>query len=279
MSDQRLVILGAGGFIGRVLADHNGTIIPISSRDIDLSVDGSGSILAAKLRSDDVMVFASAITPDKGKDVNAFQKNCEMARQVSEALQRQSVRQLVYISSDAVFAENIPPITEETIPCPNSLYGTMHLAREQIMEQACSARGIPLLIVRLCAVYGPGDTHNSYGPNRFLKSALTSGSISLFGEGAEMRPHAHIDDVGELIHALIELGTTGLVHAIPSPSISFREVAEVVSGVVGGVSINTSQPSSPPTHKHFSSARLQKLLPAFRFRNLKESLVNQTSSS
>ena len=275
MSSSRLVILGAGGFVGRAIAAQATNVRSVSSREIDLTTPGAGEKLGGILSSDDIVVYASAITPDKGKDVGAFLRNCEMARQVALAIGKTKVRRVVYLSSDAVFAEDFPEITEATLPCPNSLYGTMHLAREQIMEQACTAAGIPLLIVRLCAIYGPGDTHNSYGPNRFVRMAQTGGPIKLFGQGEEMRPHAHVDDVASIVCSLIALEATGIVHAIPSPSLSFHAVASIVASLAQGVEVECAPRSGQPNHKHFHSKRLEELLPSFRFRDLRDGLAEQ----
>jgi len=48
----------------------------------------------------------------------------------------------------------------------------MHRTRELMLAAEAKA---PLAILRLTAVYGAGDTHNSYGPNRFLRQALKDG--------------------------------------------------------------------------------------------------------
>jgi nucleoside-diphosphate-sugar epimerase len=186
---------------------------------------------------------------------------------------------LIYISSDAVFAENQPVISESTLPCPNTLYGVMHLAREMILQQAAASANVPLLILRPCAIYGPGDTHNSYGPNRFLKSALSERKIKLFGEGEEKRPHVHISDVVELILGAADSSDVGVVHAIPPRSISFLDVAKLVRSMVGlDVEIEFQPRNEPPTHKHFESGRLKEVFPNFEFRSFGKSLAEQFST-
>lgn len=278
MRSSRIVLLGAGGFIGRAITEKSDQIRGVSTGEIDLTGSDAGEKLSSVLRPEDVVIFASVITPDKGKDAASFLKNCEMARQVAEAVVKSPVARLVYISSDAVFAEDLPEITEETLPCPNSLYGTMHLAREQILREICAANGIPLLIIRLCAVYGPGDTHNSYGPNRFFQTAHEARSIRLFGEGEERRPHAHVEDVAQIILELISRAATGVVHAIPSPSMSFRQVAETVAQAFEVTSIEFVRRDGSPTHKDFRSTRLETLLPEFRFRDFPEAISTQAEA-
>ena len=45
----------------------------------------------------------------------------------------------------------------------------MHIKREEIITEYCDNRNINLTIIRPTLVYGPGDTHNGYGPNKFIR--------------------------------------------------------------------------------------------------------------
>jgi len=60
------------------------------------------------------------------------------------------------------------------------------------------AGSIPLAILRPTLVYGAGDPHNGYGPNRFRRLASANQPIVLFGEGEERRP-AVLAGVDELL--------------------------------------------------------------------------------
>jgi nucleoside-diphosphate-sugar epimerase len=271
---NRLVVLGAAGFIGKHILAERPDAIALTRREVDLTTPGAGKKLAQLLRDGDTVVFLSAITPDKEKGAQAFLQNCQMGAEVALATDLRSAAQLVYISSDAVFAEDLPQITEDTIPCPNTLYGTMHLAREQMMAEASARTKTPLLILRPCAAYGSGDTHQSYGQNRFIPAVAKKEAIRLFGEGEEMRPHVHVQDVVQVMLELIQLEAKGVFHVIPSPSISFRRIAEIVSQAVGGCPIEVVPRSGVPTHKHFDSKRLRESLPSFQFLDLSTEIQN-----
>ena len=43
--------------------------------------------------------------------------------------------------------------------------------------------------LRLSSLCGPGDTHNSAGPNLFMRTAVADGRIKLFGECEEQWDH------------------------------------------------------------------------------------------
>lgn len=279
----RLVQLGANGFVGKALRSKVRTegrsIRPISSAEIDLTQTDARQRLAEIFEPDDTIVFASAITPDKGKDTSAFMNNIAMGNEVAQALRAVPVAKVIYISSDAVFAEGLPPITEDTLPCPNDLYGIMHLAREKMLEEVCAAQGIKLLILRPCAIYGPGDTHNSYGPNRFIHSALRDGAIRLFGNGEENRPHLFIDDfIDVLVESSRIAELTGVLHVIPETSYSFMEVAQEIACLLNlPKDIECLPRGSKLRDKTFASGRMRRDLPQVELRSLRAGLVTSIS--
>ena len=265
---NRLVVLGAAGFIGKHILAERPDAIALTRREVDLTTPGAGKRLAQLLRDGDTLIFLSAITPDKGKGAEAFLQNCQMGAEVALAMDLRPVARLVYISSDAVFAEDLPQITEDTLPCPNTLYGTMHLAREQICESAAGHQKTPFLIVRPCALYGPGDTHHSYGPNRFLDSAQKGKVIRLFGEGEDLRPHLHIHDFISILFGLDEKKAEGVFHAIPSASVAFREIADLICSRIPNVKIEKLPSVSPPTAKLYCADKIQSFLPQIRLTDL-----------
>ena len=147
-----------------------------------------------------MVVFLSALTPDKGRDSGTLMRNLAMGRAVCEATREVEIAQLVYASSDAVYSFATTLISEATPPVPIDLYGVMHRARELMLASEAKA---PVAVLRLTAIYGAGDTHNSYGPNRFMRQALKDGRIALFGNGEETRDHLHVDDAVDVILKVI----------------------------------------------------------------------------
>lgn len=264
----RRVVLGANGFIGKHLMAACPNFLGLTRKDVDLSEETAGNRLAGLLQDEDTLFFLSAITPDKGRDAESFMKNCRMAGALDIAMKQVKLGRLIYISSDAVFSENLPPITEETPACPNTLYGTMHLAREQICESAVARHGTPFLVVRPCALYGPGDTHQSYGPNRFLGSARREKLIRLFGEGEDLRPHLHIRDFVSILVGLDEKKAEGVFHAIPSASVTFREIADLICRRIPEVKIEKLPIASPPTTKRYCADKILSFLPQIKFTDL-----------
>jgi nucleoside-diphosphate-sugar epimerase len=268
----RVVVLGARGFIAQALRrrlEGGGlATLAVSSAELDLSSLTAADKLAALLRPDDALVMLAAITPDKGRDAAALMKNLAMMQSVCAALGKRPCAHLVYFSSDAVYGPGPSLVSEATAAAPGDLYGTMHLARE-LMAKGIS--GVPLVVLRPTGVYGSGDTHGSYGPNRFRRSALEEGKIRLFGAGEETRDHVHVDDVAEIAARCLERRSTGLLNVATGRSVSFRELAGIVARQAGKpVEIEETPRAGPVTHRHYDVAALLRAFPGFRFAGLEE---------
>jgi nucleoside-diphosphate-sugar epimerase len=272
---ERVVVLGSGGFLGRRLiracAKAGIETVGLGSRDIDLADNSAGARLAERLRPEDAIVFLAALTPDKGRDSGTLMRNLAMARAVCEATRAVAVAQLIYASSDAVYSFATPLISEETPAAPLDLYGAMHRTREVMLAAEANA---PLAVLRLTAVYGADDTHNSYGPNRFLRQALKDGRIPLFGNGEETRDHLHADDAVDLILKVASHRSTGLLNLATGKSQTFRAVAGMIAARTGRpVEIAPSARQNPETHRHFDITNLLIAFPGMRFKPLDEGLA------
>lgn len=273
----RVVIFGAGGFVARDLTAHLSTVgidhLAVGSSRIDLAAPDADAQIKSILRPDDVLVVTSALTPDRGKDVRTFMKNLAMASSICAAVETSQCAQVVYLSSDSVYDEQATLIRESTPRSPSNLYGMMHAAREQMLQTALARQKIPLCLVRPSAIYGAGDTHNAYGPNRFLRSAVAQRTIALFGNGEEQRDHIYIKDVSRFLELCVTRRTEGAVNLVTGTAASFRHVAECVSGIVPGqVQFEPLPRSGPITHRHFDVSERVAAFPEFQTTPLERGL-------
>jgi UDP-glucose 4-epimerase len=139
---------------------------------------------------------------------------------------------------------------------------------------AHSLAKLPCLILRPTLVYGTGDTHNAYGPNRFRRAAQKDGKIQLFGGGEETRDHIHIDDVAEIALRCLRQGSTGILNLATGRSASFRKVAELVAAQFPKpVQIAETPRANPITHRHYDVTDLIKAFPGYRFIALEEGVA------
>ncbi len=166
---QRVIILGSTGFLGktieRLVRKEGITVHGYGSADLDLRRAEMLAKLDQEADKNAVLIFASALTPRKGVTLDNLNSNIFMSINVARYLEHHPVGLCVYISSDAVYPFARNPVSEETPVEPASLYALGKYAGERMLHHVAAVNGMPLLILRLTALYGAGDTSKSYGPN------------------------------------------------------------------------------------------------------------------
>jgi len=245
---SRVVILGAHGFISLHLRSwccaDGIDCLSVGSSDIDLTEADNGPRLASLLRARDAIVMTSTLTPEKGRDYLTLMRNLRMAETICRALAQAPCAHFIYLSSDAVYDAQKIPLDEDSAREPTDLYALCHTAREMMFDSELAKLSIPLCILRLTTVYGPGDTHNAYGPNRFVRSALKNDCIELFGEGEERRSHVFIDDAVRLIGLALSHRSTGTLNIAIRPAVPSATSQGLLSVVPARPSAS-STPSGP----------------------------------
>jgi len=277
VSPDRVVILGAGGFVGGAalsrLKSDGVDVLGLGRGDIDLLAGDAGAALAAKLCPDDALVVVSARAPCK--DVEMLMENLRMMQAVTTALENSSVDHVIYISSDAVYADSTGPLDEDSCAEPGSVHGMMHLVRELMLRDAVGEA--PFAVLRPTLIYGADDPHNGYGPNKFRRLAAAGDEIVLFGEGEERRDHVLVDDVAELITLALTHKSEGVLNVATGTVTSFRDVAGmVVAHFDTPVEIKGSPRNGPMPHdgyRPFDPAHTLAAFPEFSYNSLTDGLA------
>jgi nucleoside-diphosphate-sugar epimerase len=265
---ERTIVIGSSGFVGtalmRRLASAKARAVGIARKDVDLQAPDAADWLAGLLRPGDAVVAVAARAPCK--DIGMMVENMIITKTMVEALARLPVAHVVNISSDAVYADEPVPLSEASPTAPTSLHGAMHLAREIAFASALKA---PLAILRPSLIYGAGDPHNGYGPNRFRRLAREGKDIVLFGEGEEQRDHVLIEDVAEVIMRVLQHRSVGTLNIATGEVCSFRDIAErVVAAAPRKVAIKGSPRSGPMPHngyRPFDIAACRSAFPDFSY--------------
>jgi nucleoside-diphosphate-sugar epimerase len=221
--------MGGAGFVGSASAGKLRALgvntVALTRREVDLLTDDASVSLRSYLTPSTTLVVTSALAPVKNSLM--LLENLRMIQAVLEALKARPVSHVVYISSDAVYADSDQPLTESSITAPGSLHGVMHLAREIAFQSEVAH--IPQVFIRPTLIFGAEDPHNGYGPNRFLRLARDGREITLFGEGEEKRDHIFIEDVAEIVGRVVMHRATGIINAATGTVTSFREIAEMAA--------------------------------------------------
>ena len=272
---KRVVILGSSGIVStnlqKILREKKIKTLTIGSSKLDLKKDKASKILKSKIKKKDVIIFIAAEAPVK--NMNMLFNNLKICKNVCDGLKNKKVEQLIYISSDAVYSDTKYKISESSETLPESLHGLMHLNREFILKKNFEKT---LCILRSTLIYGIGDSHNGYGPNRFVKLALKDKPISIFGNGEEKRDHIFIDDLIKIIIKCIEKKGLGVLNLASGNVYSFKYIAEIIVNLSNSKSkLNKLKRLGPMPHngyRPFDIKLLNKYFKDVQFLSLQKSI-------
>ncbi len=273
---SKIIILGKNGFIAKNLCNklkkHKIDFVSFSKEKLNLEKKTSVKFLKKIVKPRDKIVFISAIAPVK--NIGMLLRNIKILDNVTEALNGKFFNQLIYISSDAVFKDDAKIINENTEKTPTSLHGNMHLIRENVL---INYFGNKLCILRPTLIYGAGDPHNGYGPNKFLRLVLNNKNIQLFGKGEEMRDHIHIDNVINVIKFCLTKNYIGNLNIASGNLISFYKIAKACIKKNKNSKISFLTRSGPMPHngyRKFNIKKLKSFINTSKFTNLNEYIKN-----
>lgn len=260
------LLIGASGFVStnfqKYLKNKNKKFKVISSKKYNLLNRLKCKSLSKISGTNYNVVFFSAITPDKGKDYLTFKNNILMITNFLEFFPKNKISHFNYISSDAVYSLNEKNIDEKTICSPDDLYGAMHFSREKIVQSHFS-NNQNFSIIRPTLIYGIGDTHNSYGPNRFVKQMNDSNKIIIFGKGLDTRDHIHISDVTDLIYKITKNKKNGIYNLATGNSHTFISLANKIKKIKKDLNIELIPNNNTPTNRKFKINKIKKLKSSF----------------
>lgn len=276
VAPNRVVVVGASGFVGSTILKHltaaNIPALPLTRKDVDLLAATGADSLKAQLRPDDSVVFISAVAP--AKNTAQMMTNLRMAEAACAAFAAGPPGHLLYISSDAVYADDANPVNEASPIAPSTTHGMMHAARELMLRT--DYRG-PLAFLRPTLIYGAGDPHSGYGPNRFRRQAAKGEPITIFGEGEEKRDHVSVDDVARLAVRILRHRSRGALNAVTGVATRFSDIAEIVAAQFTPRAEVKSVPRPGPRahllHRFFDVTAVHKSFPDFHFEPLAEGLA------
>jgi UDP-glucose 4-epimerase len=140
-----------------------------------------------------------------------------------EAMRDVGVHRVVLASSGAVYGDQkMQPLAEDMPPFPSSPYAVSKLSAEYYVRTIGALWGIETVCLRIFNAYGPGQhippAHAPVIPY-FLRQAIQSGTLVVYGDGSQTRDYVYIDDVVD-----------AMVAAATAPTVD-RQVINVGSGV------------------------------------------------
>lgn len=273
----KIVILGHTGFLGSCLyenfrEDPKCEIRGFSSADINLSLPEE-CLKLSDIVDEDTTVIMAATSLIKNKDSAFFEKDLNMLSNLAGILALINIKLLVYISSIAIYGRYSDSVIIESSPTnPDDAYSSSKLLGEKILKRVCSECKIPLTILRLGTIYGPGDNRSPFF--RFLKKVQNGEEIEIYGDGSTRLFWAHKMD----LHNIVKSAVTGLkqgdYNVVANPEgISLIELAELVFQICGrrtGIKFISSAKS--PINLRFDTSKFKLNFPEIKFTPLASGL-------
>ena len=186
MSNKKIVITGASGFLGSHLVERlkeatSYEVYALSSKPGQLKERIGGEnieyvhkdALDAEMLKESIVVNCAYPRNSTG---TGTADGLKYIQRVFEAAVEGEASAIINISSQSVYSQQrIEAATEETPVCLESPYAVGKYAVELMLESICKGRGTAYANIRMASLIGPGFDQRIV--NRFIKQALEGGSI------------------------------------------------------------------------------------------------------
>lgn len=180
--------------------DENGfEIIRGDVRDTHVTMDAVRNVDAVVHLAAKTSVVDSTLQPEETYEVNAAG-----TLRLLEACRSHGVKRFVFASSNAVLGEQAPPAHEQLVPEPISPYGASKLAGEALCRAYSATFGLQTVVLRFANVYGPLSGHKTSVVARFVRQILRGETLTVYGDGRQIRDFVHVDDVCQAIERALQ---------------------------------------------------------------------------
>lgn len=154
-----------------------------------------------------------------------------------EAARNAGAGMFVFASSNAPLGAASPPSREDTAPRPLSPYGAAKLAGEGYCSAYHASYGLPTVALRFSNAYGPWSFHKSSVVARFIKDGLSTGRLTVYGDGSQTRDLVHVSDIARAVELALESDPKEIAGGIfqlgTGVETTVLQTAALVAGFIG----------------------------------------------
>jgi UDP-glucuronate 4-epimerase len=239
---RRILITGAGGFIGgalarRLEAEGHGvraldlpSVIAHTDTRAPVAHDLTTPVPIALLADIDLVIHAAALAGVRSSwecPEAYWRVNATATERLRRTCERAGAPRVLHLSSISVYGAGLN-LSERSTPHPVSPYGRSKLAGERAWD------GYPrATIVRLSNVYGPGQ-RSDMAYATFIRAGLAARPIVLRDGGRQLRTPTYIDDCVAGILAAARHARDGETYNIAGPEdIRLSEIPRILASLLG----------------------------------------------
>ncbi|MGH3031020.1 MAG: NAD-dependent epimerase/dehydratase family protein [Gaiellaceae bacterium] len=262
---QRVLVTGAGGFIGHHLVTYlkeRGYWV----RGVDLKypeyteVDADEFEVLDLRRRDDALVAVRdvdqvyALAADMGgmgfiseNHATILYNNALINLHTIESARLHGVERYLYSSSACIYPEHlqtdadVKPLREEdAYPAnPQDAYGWEKLISERLCEYYSDEHGLETRSVRFHNIYGPYGTYDGGREKapaalcRKVAQAEPGGAVQIWGDGEQTRSFCHVDDCVEGLYRIMQSDYSEPLNLGTDRMVTINELARIVIEISG----------------------------------------------
>ena len=290
MTVKRVLLTGHRGYVGSVMAP----ILAASGKQVtgldveyfrgcdltplpDVASVGRDvrDVTLDDLRDIDAVIHLAALSNDPIGNLNTGWTqsiNEEGTRRLATLAREAGVKRFLFASSCIMYGMSEGGVVDETSPLnPQTDYARSKVVAEEILT-GLAADGFSPILLRNGTMYGlsPRMRFDTV-LNSLVGAALTTGKITVLGDGEPWRPVVHVRDVArgflaaldapiDVVHnQAFNLGTDGL-------NIQVRDLARAVKKAVPEAELEVlSRPDADQRTYRTSFAKFERAFPGFRF--------------
>jgi nucleoside-diphosphate-sugar epimerase len=256
----RVALTGATGYTGSRLLEallargdqvsalvRPGSLSPhLAARGVRVVVGdlGDASALARLVEGAGSVVHVAAVYRTAGhRDSYYREVNVLGVGRLLEAAAEAGVGRFVHTSTVGVHGHvAVPPADEQAPFDPGDIYQATKAEGERLALEFHGRRGLPVVVVRPGAIYGPGET-------RLLKlfRAIARGRYAVVGSGRPLYHPVYVDDlIAGFLLALDHPRAPGEAFIVAGPSyISQSDLASLIARKTGGRVLPLRIPAAP----------------------------------
>ncbi len=293
MSNMKIAVIGANGFIGSHLVEAL-----MQEKNIELKLFGKSKssrfpnykpiepdnthFLHDNFRDVDYIFYLASetIPANSWNDpMLEVQKNLIPFLQFLQTISTIGVKKVGYLSSaGTVYGLSEELLTENTNTHPFSPYGIMKLTMENYLNYFYHKTGLKYDIFRISNVYGEGqDTSKGLGLiNTLLEKATILKKIQVFGDGNNVRNFIYVKDVAEILTqvATSRFDANHLLNVSSDDSLSLNDIIHLMQKDLGmEFSVEKLEQRGSDNKKTLvDNRKLRSLLPEFKFTSIRDGI-------
>ncbi len=228
-----ICITGGTGFVGQHLARAlpDAHLFDYPKYDLRNLADARGFI--EKYQPEVVYHLAAQSVVTNQDDLEQLTTNIDGTYNLFHACRNnaESPRSIVHISTDKVYGTNANARRTDSLRGVSHPYHASKLCGDIVAQMYMAFYGLPIRIVRMANIYGPGDGHLDRIIPGTITDTLKGISRRHRGDARFIRDYIYIDD---LIPALIRIaGEPPGVYNLGGEFYSARDVSEIILRLMG----------------------------------------------